>query len=170
MKKMFRQSIAAMFVFLALGSCLNAQSKSYTPVTTFDPKRNAAVDIADAIDEAARTYRYVMIDVGGNWCIWCRYFDKFFEDHPNLQEFRDANFIVVKVNFSPENENKKVLSQYPKISGYPHLFFLDDKGKLIKSQDTSVLEQGRGDNPEAIERLLKEMAPKLVSERAERGH
>ena len=39
---------------------------------------------------------------------------------------------------------KKYLASYPKIKGYPHLFVLDETGKVLKSQDTGVLENKKG--------------------------
>jgi hypothetical protein len=40
-------------------------------VPKFDPKRDAANDINDAVKEAKRTGRRVILDVGGEWCGWC---------------------------------------------------------------------------------------------------
>jgi hypothetical protein len=61
--------------------------------------------------------------------------------------------------WSPENQNEEVLSKYPKIPGYPHLFVLDKNGKLIHSQDTSELEDGRKSyNLEKFTAFLKEWA------------
>ncbi|MGE5810097.1 MAG: thiol-disulfide isomerase, partial [Ignavibacteria bacterium] len=63
-----------------------------------------------------------------------------------------------KINYSKENENKKFLSKYPKIPGYPHLFVLDENGKLLHSQNTSELEKGRGHDREKVFAFLKEWA------------
>jgi hypothetical protein len=67
---------------------------------------------------------------------------------------------MVKVNWSPENKNEAVLSQYPKIPGYPHLFVLDATGKLVRSQDTGELEAGKGHDPEKVRAFLKRWAPR----------
>jgi thioredoxin-related protein len=135
-------------------------SKSFVPVTEYDPARDASLDIAAAIAEADRTGRNVMVEVGGKWCKWCGYLDKFFEQNSSLREFRDQNYVMVKVNFSPENENKKTLSQYPAIAGYPHIFILGTGGKMLQSQDTSKLEEGRGYSTSAVATFLQEWAPK----------
>ena len=63
-----------------------------------------------------------------------------------LTALRDSNFITVKINYSPENYNQKALSQYPKISGYPHIFVLESNGKLLQSQATGQLEEGQSYN------------------------
>src|SRR6266850_6076581 len=110
----------------------------YVPVTEYDPSRNAAQDLAAAIKEAQRTGKNVLLEVGGEWCSWCHTLDKFFAAHPELVQLRDKNFVTLKVNYSDENQNEEVLSRYPTINGYPHIFFLDSKGKLLLSQDTGV--------------------------------
>src|SRR5438105_10284035 len=117
-----------------------AQSK-YIPVTRYDPKRDAAQDIQDAIEEAQRAHKRILLEVGGEWCSWCHTLDKFFEAHAELTQLRDKNFVTVKINFSEENPNKDILSRYEAIPGYPHIFVLDSDGKLLWSENTSILER-----------------------------
>jgi thiol:disulfide interchange protein len=109
----------------------------------FDPSRDAAKDLQAGIAEAARTGKRVLVDVGGNWCGWCHEMERFIDAHADLKALRDKNYVTAKVNYSPENENKAVLSKYPKIKGYPHLFVLDKDGALLHSQDTALLEDGK---------------------------
>ncbi len=72
--------------------------------------------------------------------------DAYFEAHPGLAALQDRNFIAVKINFSEENENTNVLSRYPKIQGYPHIFILNTDGTLLHSQNTAELEEGESYN------------------------
>src|SRR3954468_689727 len=131
----------------------------YVPVLKYDPARNADQDIRDGVAEAKRTGKRVLLEVGGQWCIWCHIMDEYFEKHPDLLAFREKNFIMVKINFSDENKNERVLSRYPDVAGYPHIFVLDHDGKLLHSQDTGKLEEGRGYNLEKFMAFLKEWAP-----------
>ena len=131
----------------------------YVPAKEYDPKRDAARDIANAVKEAQRSNRNVLVEIGGQWCIWCRYFDKFFAENSTLAQYRDENYVMVKVNFSPENKNEAVISGYGEVPGYPHLFVLDKDGKLLHSQDTSKLEEGRGYNTTAVATFLKQWSP-----------
>lgn len=137
-----------------------SSSSQYMAVTKYDPKRDAEKDINDAVAEARRSKKRVLLEVGGEWCSWCHIMDKYFDSNPKLLEFRDQNFIIVKINFSPENQNKQTLSRYPEIPGYPHLFVLDETGKLLHSQDTSKLESGKSYDLEKFFAFLKEWAPK----------
>ena len=135
-------------------------SNKYVPARAYDPSRNAEQDILDAQAEAKRTGKNVLIEVGGKWCIWCRIMDGFFQQHPDLSELREKNFVTVAVNFSPDNQNKAVLSRFPKIPGYPHLFVLDADGTLLHSQNTSDLEEGRGYNAKRFQKFLLKWSPK----------
>lgn len=125
----------------------------------FDPKRDAQQDIQAAIKEAQASHRRIILDVGGEWCSWCHILDKFFADHAELSELRDQYYVWVKVNFSRENENEKVLGQYPKIPGYPHLLVLEENGKFLYSQRTSPLEEGKSYNLGPVTEFLEKWKP-----------
>ena len=135
----------------------------YTPVKKYAPGRNADKDIKDAIVEAQRTGKRILLEVGGDWCRWCHIMDDFFDRNRGLAEARDNNFITVKINFSPQNENEKVLSRYPKIPGYPHLIVLENSGKLLQSQDTSELEEKESYNLQKFTEFLIKWAPKTTA-------
>jgi thiol:disulfide interchange protein len=140
-----------------------AQSKESkeTPVVRerFDPTRDAKADLATAVQTAAKSGKNIILDVGGEWCSWCVFMDNFFIKNPDLAKLRDTNYVWVKINFSKENENKEFLSAYPEPAGYPHLFVLDPAGKLLQSQDTSELEEGKGYNLDKFMEFLKKWAP-----------
>ncbi len=108
----------------------------------FDPTRDAAKDIAAAVKRAKKENKRIILDVGGEWCGWCKKLDEFFMTNEVAAKLLKDKFIVVKVNWSPENKNEKVLSRYGKVEAFPHLFVLDKKGKLLHSQDTGLLETG----------------------------
>ncbi|HEY6045145.1 MAG TPA: thioredoxin family protein [Pyrinomonadaceae bacterium] len=126
----------------------------YVPVTKYDPKRNADQDIRDAVAEAKRSHRRILLEVGGEWCIWCHRLDDFFVAHPDLTKLRDKNFVTVKINFSEENANQEVLSRYGEVSGYPYMFVLDAEGKLVRSQETDIFEDGKSYNEERLMTFL----------------
>ena len=125
----------------------------------FDPKRDPRSDLASALVTATKTNKNIILDIGGEWCGWCVFMDKFFVQHPEIARLRETNYVWVKVNFSKENENKEFLAAYPEPAGYPHLFVLDPSGKLLKSQDTSELELGKGYDADKVTEFLKQWAP-----------
>jgi len=161
----FKYSLPAFVVVAALAQLLflagmpqtPGQAK-YIPVNSYDAKRDAAQDIQDAIKEAQRAHKRILLEVGGEWCSWCHTLDRFFDTHAELIQLRDKNFVTVKINFSEENENKEVLSRFGPIESYPYLLVLDADGKLLLSKETGSLERGKSYDLERLTAFLKQWA------------
>ena len=124
-------------------------------VSEYDPARNPTKDVENAVALARSENKRIMLEIGGDWCIWCHIMDTFFETHIELLALRNANYIFVKVNFSSKNENEAFFTEYPKIPGYPHIFILDSDGKLLHSQNTGELEEGKSYNPDKFDAFLQ---------------
>ncbi len=120
----------------------------------FDPTRDSAKDIEAAIKKATKEKKRILLDVGGNWCSWCHKLDYLFKSNKEIGNML-KKYVVVKVNYSQDNENKAVLSKYPTIPGYPHIFVLEKDGTLLHSQDTGLLETGDHHDPEKVMEFLK---------------
>ena len=125
----------------------------------FDPARDPAKDVAAAVAQARDAGKRVLVDVGGEWCSWCHKMDRFFAADDEARAVRDRGFVVVKVNYSPQNKNQAFLSRYPRIAGYPHLFVLGPDGKLLHSQDTGELEAGKGYDRDKLLGFLRNWSP-----------
>ena len=125
----------------------------------FDPARDAEADVAAAVSTAESQGKRVLVDVGGEWCSWCHIMDDFFARDTEARALRDRGFVWVKVNWSKENRNERLLSRWPKIRGYPHLFVLGPDGALLHSQDTGMLEAGRGYDREKFLAFLRRWSP-----------
>lgn len=108
----------------------------------FDPQRDAAKDLATASAMASAQGKNILVDVGGQWCKWCHTLDRFIAEQPDIRSLIDTRYVWLKINWSPDNKNEAMLSRWPKIKGYPHLYVLDAKGQLLHSQDTGTLESG----------------------------
>jgi thiol:disulfide interchange protein len=151
-----RLPLLALLVALAAVPVAHADT---APTPPFDPTRDAFSDVSAAEAQARAEGKRVLVDVGGEWCSWCHLLDRFFRTDDEARAVRDANYVVVKVNYSPENRNTNFLVKYPPVAGYPHIFILDANGKLVQSQDTGQLEQGDGYSRDKILAFLKQYAP-----------
>jgi thioredoxin-related protein len=125
----------------------------------YDPQADPNAGLKAAIERAGQEHKRILMDVGGEWCGWCHRMDKFLADHAELQALLNKNYVVLKVNFSPENANKAFLAGYPKVAGYPHLFVLNGAGKLLVSKNTGDLEEGKSYNLERFREFLEKYAP-----------
>ena len=150
------------------GSLLAPTVRAETPDTTkvpvkgamFDPYRDAAKDLQEATVLARTSGKNVLVEVGGNWCSWCRRLNMLFDENKEIKEILASNFVMVHLNWSKENKNEAVLAHYPKIAGYPHFFVLDGEGKLLKSQDSGALEEGDHHDPEKVKAFLSQWKAK----------
>jgi thiol:disulfide interchange protein len=129
----------ALLAFAAVAGALDLPKK-------FDAARDPARDVAAAAEAARAQGKRVLVDVGGEWCVWCHILDDFIAANPDVRAAVESSYVMVKVNWSPQNRNEAFLSTLPAVKGYPHLFVLDGNAKLVHSQDTDVLEEGRGYN------------------------
>jgi thiol:disulfide interchange protein len=145
---------------LALGVSVAA----YATDKPFDPTRDSTKDLHAAMEQARAEHKNILMDVGGNWCPWCIVLDRTLNEDSDLHALLEKNYVVLHVNFSRENENLNFLGPYPKAKGYPAWYVLSAKGKLLKAEDTSELEQTHkldaGYNKETLKTFLTENAPK----------
>lgn len=125
----------------------------------FDPSRDAAADVAQAVALAKAQGKRVIVDVGGEWCSWCHVLDRFIAANDDVRSLIERNYVWVKVNYSKDNRNEAFLSRWPRIRGYPHLFVLDANGALVRSQDTGMLESGKGYDKSRVVTFLQRWRP-----------
>lgn len=155
MKQILLIMFGLFFFTVIVNSQTNNLNKKYEPILKYDISRNPEQDLKETILEAKRLNKKILLEVGGDWCIWCHKLDKFFEMNKDIKNFLDEHFILMKVNFSKENKNEKFLSKYPEIPGYPHIFVLDKNGKLLHSQNTGELESGSNYDKNKMMTFLK---------------
>ena len=133
-------------------------SSPYT-VNTYDPKRVAVDDLKATVAKAKTERKHILINVGGDWCGWCKLMTKYFAENEKVANVLAKDFLIMKVNYSEEIRNEEFLGKFPKIQGYPHLFVLDSSGKLLHSQNTADLEEGKGYNESVVLDFLSKWAP-----------
>lgn len=137
MKKPILLSVIALFI---IGK-INGQT-----IPVYHPEVDAAVEINAAVTKAKETNKHVLLMIGGNWCRWCRAFEKMVNETSSLDSALKINYVFQHVNFSKENKNTSVMKQYdfPQRFGFPVFVVLNAKGERIHTQNSAYLEAGDG--------------------------
>ena len=125
----------------------------------FDPSRNPADDLETAMVEAQRGGKHIVLHVGSEGCEPCAALDGVVGDDADIRRLRDANYVWVKINASPENDNAGFLAAYPEVTGQPQLFVLDARGGLLHSQPAGGLDAGSGIDRARVKAFLEQWAP-----------
>ena len=148
-----KQNILLTFIIGLISLSLSAQQA----VKIYNPEADAKAEVAAAVAKASAEGKHVFLQVGGNWCPWCVKFHKMVEADTKLDSLVKANYVVVKVNFSKENDNQQLLATlgYPQRFGFPVFVILDEKGKVLHTQDSGYLELDKGYNREKVERMFQ---------------
>ena len=128
----------------------------------YNDKENAEEKIKDLVEQAKKENKNIMIQAGGNWCIWCLRFNQYVQSTPELKEIVDQNYLYYHLNYSPENKNEKVFAQYDNPGakfGYPVFIVLNQNGEMIHTQDSAVLEEGKGYSLEKTKSFFLKYVP-----------
>lgn len=109
------------------------------PMTNADPKGVEWKSISDALENAPKENRKIVLDVYTDWCGWCKRMDRDTYDNEEVAKYLGEKYIASKMN--PEKEGKvsydgKELSQAQfsqgmGINGYPATAFFNEKGELL---------------------------------------
>ena len=139
-----------------------AEEKAELP-KPYNATENAEARIAELVKKAKAENKNIILQAGGNWCIWCLRFNNYVQTTPELKEIVDKNYLYYHLNYSPENKNEKVFAKYDNPGakfGYPVFVVLDQNGKMIHTQDSAVLEEGKGYSKEKVKAFFEKWAPK----------
>ena len=132
-----------------------AEPLPFYTVAVYDGKRDPNQDLKDTVARATAEDKRVLLFVGGDWCGWCKVFERFVRANESVSTAITDGFVVMKVDYAPRGRNGKFLSRYPKAPGYPHFYVLAKDGALLHSQGTSELEEGSSYNLEAVLSFLE---------------
>lgn len=145
---------------LALALLLGAAACDKVPENAgYDASRDIGADLRAAMTRARAENKRVLVEAGGNWCVWCRKLELYFNTHPELSALRDRGFVTVKAAVEPSGPYPAALASYPRPAAFPHLFVLEADGTLVKSQDTAPLESGPSYDEARLTAFLAAHAP-----------
>ena len=138
----------------------------------YNEEINPIKQIDQAIAKAKSEGKFVICQVGGNWCPWCLRFADFITKDTTISKVIDENFEYIHVNYNPRKSGSEVQQQQAAALmkrlnncgrfGFPVFVVLDEEGKVIHIQDSSFLEEGKGYHQEKVLRFFKNWTPKAA--------
>ena len=165
MKRFFLFCIATLW----LATTVNAQTALKK---VYNEDINPLEQIDQALTKAKTDGKFVVCQVGGNWCPWCLRFADFITNDTTISKLISDNFEYIHVNYNPrKSESAEKAAQAAALMnrldncgrfGFPVFVVLDDAGKIIHIQDSSFLEEGQGYNKEKVLRFFKNWTPQAV--------
>ena len=133
---------------------------------------NPIEQIDQAVVRAKAAGKFVICQVGGNWCPWCLRFADFITNDTAISKVIDENFEYIHVNYNPrKSQGTEKLEQGKTLMkrlnnagrfGFPVLVVIDEEGKVIHIQDSSLLEEGEGYNQKKVLGFFNGWTPKAV--------
>lgn len=162
-------------IFCGLLLCLMnmhfAKAQTTLP-KVYNEEINPLEQIDQAVAKAKSENKFVVCQVGGNWCPWCLRFADFITKDTTISKLIEENFVYIHVNYNPRKtegaekmeQAKKMLARLnnPARFGFPVFVVLDPQGNVIHIQDSSYLEEGKGYNQEKVLRFFKNWTPDAV--------
>ena len=177
MKKYFIAMMAAMLLSLPadaqgfLGPD-GSQQPEIERKKVYDETINPIGQIDLAVAKAKSEGKFVICQVGGNWCPWCLRFADFITNDSTISKVISQNFKYIHVNYDPRRSDNEAWQQQAAALmkrldncgrfGFPVFVVLDEDGKVIHIQDSSFLEEGQGYNQEKVLRFFRNWTPKAV--------
>ena len=144
-----------------------------TAQTALNKVYNENIDPMEQIDEALvkakANGKYVVCQVGGNWCPWCLRFADFAEKNQAVNKVINDNFVYIHVNYNPrkaggEEAAKKAAKLMQRLDnparfGFPVFVVLDANGKVLHTQDSSFLEEEKSYSEKKVLRFFNNWTP-----------
>lgn len=134
--------------------------KSAKRADIYDRKAEGEKQIADALAEAKRDHKRVLLQFGANWCGWCHKLHELCKSdekiaHELLYEYAVVLIDVDTVDGKPHNQATVEKYGNPVKLGLPVIVILDEDGKPLVTQNTGDLEEGDHHDPAKVLGFLK---------------
>ena len=165
---MKKRTLLALFALLVLTTSTAQTGLPKVYDETID--QNEQID--NALKQAKREGKFVVCQVGGNWCPWCLRFADFITKDNDISTLIRDNFVYNHVNYSPNSPSDakgqartaKMMKRLgnPGRFGFPVFVVLDERGNVVHTQDSSFLEEGQGYDKDKVLRFFKNWTPKAV--------
>lgn len=150
--------------FIAIAISIAAVSQTEIK-KVYDESINPTEQINKAVAQAKQQNKYVVCQVGGNWCGWCLRFADFIIKDAEISKVITDNYIYIHVNYHPRQKNPDLMKRLgnPGRFGFPVMVILDTEGKVLHIQNSAYLEENDGYNKKLVLDFFKAWTPTSVT-------
>lgn len=161
-----KKFLALMLFFALLPVAAGAQDGMKK---VYDEQVNQLTQIDQAVKQAKADGKFVVCQVGGNWCPWCLRFADYITNDSTISSVIEQNFVYIHVNYHPRKAGEVGKALMKRLNnagrfGFPVLVVLDEQGNILHMQDSGYLEEDKSYNQEKVLRFFKNWTPKAVRE------
>jgi len=162
LRQLIKKVMKTIFLIAALVVMVATASAQHNKL--YDSAANAEKDIAEAVEKAASEKKHVLLMAGGNWCSWCLRFNKFVTEDKQLDSILQADYVLYHLNFSKENKNEATFARYDYAQrfGFPVFIVLNERGGRLHTQNSGLLEEGKGYSKDKVKEFLLQWNRKAV--------
>ena len=164
MKKILTIVVLAVALF---ATAVNAQEET-APKKVYNEDINPLEQIDQAVAQAQAEGKFVICQVGGNWCPWCLRFADFITKDSTINAVIEQNFVYIHVNYHPRKAGEVGKALMKRLNnagrfGFPVFVVLDGQGNIIHIQDSGYLEEDKSYNTKKVLTFFQQWTPKAVS-------
>jgi thiol-disulfide isomerase/thioredoxin len=162
---MYRSLCAPLLVALAttpLIACDKATkakvNKALGRYRAYDDSVDGKKQIADAVAKAKASNKRVLVQFGGNWCVFCKALDELIDGDATLKALHER-YVSIHVDAGSNPALDDVYGK-PYDHGFPVLLVLDGDGALLHTQPSTAfqLRTAVGHDPAGVAAFLKQWA------------
>jgi len=112
------------------------------------------------------------VQLGGNWCPWCLLLADYITRDSVVSKAIADNYVYIHVNYHPRKSKAAEQLQMtrallkrlgnPVRFGFPVLVVLDEEGHVLHTQDSGMLEEGKGYHQGRVLQFLRNWTHEAV--------
>lgn len=152
--------VPALFVFtLGLTNASRAADASSKPAI-YDESADGQKQLTQAIEQAKKDNKVILLQFGANWCGWCHKLHSLFDSDQAIHSKLQKDYVVVMVDVNKGHNSDFAAKYNADKHGLPCIVIVDSNGKRLTTKDTGELEEGDHHSPDKVIAFLNQWSPR----------
>jgi thiol:disulfide interchange protein len=152
-------SLALVAAFAATGCDDESKAsinKALGRYRAYDGKAVPAEQLQKAYAQAKAEKKRVLVQFGGNWCVFCQALDELIEADATLKDLKHR-YVAIHIDAANADDLNQRWGK-PFDHGFPVLVVLDDSGTLLHTQPMTAFIRGGSFDPGGVAGFLRQWA------------